>query len=193
MSVKDKILELQHIFHSEPNENKLMEKGSDLLDSLRQYWRSQKEEFTESDIQLLQRISSAFDAVEEFTETVETFPYLVDKEDVDETIGSLYSIVQKIEGFAFTARVQKEIRELLEKRVHLPSRESRNRDLNRSRAIHKLDVKNRKCKKCGAGMVVREGKNGYFWGCSTFPICWETTRLTQKEINIIFDGEGKNA
>jgi hypothetical protein len=31
-----------------------------------------------------------------------------------------------------------------------------------------------KCYRCGAEMVLRDGKNGKFWGCSTFPKCRHT-------------------
>ncbi len=185
MDIKEKIEKLQIVVHSEFNENKLIEKGNELLDSLRQCWRSQKNEFTETDIQLLQRISLSIEAVQEFSEVLEEFQYVTDKEDVDEIIGSLYSVLEKIEGLAVKARVQKEIRELLEKRANLPTRESLVSDLKLSRAISQLDSSNRVCKKCGARMVIREGASGYFWGCSTFPRCWGKSCLTKEERNII--------
>lgn len=31
-----------------------------------------------------------------------------------------------------------------------------------------------KCPKCGAKMVLRDGKNGPFWGCSKYPECRST-------------------
>ena len=31
-----------------------------------------------------------------------------------------------------------------------------------------------KCPKCGAKMVLRNGKNGPFWGCSNYPTCRAT-------------------
>lgn len=185
MNIRETIENLQHFVHSELNENKLIERGSELLDSLRQCWPSQKSEFTETDIQLLQRISSSIKAVQEFSEILEDFQCLTDKEDVNETIGSLYSVVEKIEGFAITARVQKEIRELLEKRANMPSRESLESDKKLSRAISQLDSRNRACKKCGARMVIRKGNGAYFWGCSTFPSCWGKSWLTKEELNII--------
>ena len=185
MSVKEKIENLQQIVQSELNEKKFVEKGNKLLNSLRNSWQTQKNEFTKSDIQLLSKISLSIDAVQEFNDTLEIFPYLEDKEDVDETIGTLYSVIEKIEGYAVTARVQKEIRELLIKKSNLPSRELREHDLNLSRALNQLNNRNRKCKKCGAKMVIREGNTGYFWGCSTFPNCWGKSRLTNNELSIL--------
>ena len=37
------------------------------------------------------------------------------------------------------------------------------------------------CNLCQSLMVIREGANGYFWGCSTFPNCWSTRHLTRDE------------
>ena len=34
--------------------------------------------------------------------------------------------------------------------------------------------KNILCQKCGENMVLRNGKNGLFYGCSRFPKCWYT-------------------
>jgi len=34
-----------------------------------------------------------------------------------------------------------------------------------------------KCKKCGAEMKQRIGKNGAFWGCSTYPSCDYTEKV----------------
>ena len=35
----------------------------------------------------------------------------------------------------------------------------------------------RRCPKCGATMKLREGKQGLFWGCSSYPVCNGTRRL----------------
>lgn len=41
------------------------------------------------------------------------------------------------------------------------------------------------CGSCGAPMLIREGANGFFWGCSTFPDCWSTRPLTPSENNAL--------
>ncbi len=40
--------------------------------------------------------------------------------------------------------------------------------------------KKRDCPECGATMVLRKGKFGYFWGCSAFPNCDKTLSIQQE-------------
>ena len=43
--------------------------------------------------------------------------------------------------------------------------------------------KERPCPECGAPMKIRQGKFGYFWGCTGFPHCDKTLSL-QQELNL---------
>ena len=169
MNIKETINILTELVHKEINEENLISKGEELINSLRNCWKSQNKEFTEADIKLLKKISTQLAAIQEFTEILDDFPNLTDKEDVDETIGTLYSVVEKVEGLAVAARVHKEIRELIEKKTSLPFRESREKNEELRRAINSLDYNAPTCKKCGERMVIREGDGVYFWGCSMFP------------------------
>lgn len=36
------------------------------------------------------------------------------------------------------------------------------------------------CPECGFPMEVREGKYGYFWGCTNFPACENTLSIKQQ-------------
>ena len=43
--------------------------------------------------------------------------------------------------------------------------------------------KERYCPECGMPMEIKEGKFGYFWGCTGFPSCKKTLSLRQ-ELNL---------
>jgi hypothetical protein len=185
MEIRDRIESLKDTISTEINENRLIRKGEELFNSLRKDWQTHKSQFKEADIRFLKNCSDSIEAIQEFAELLEDFPYISDKEDVDETIGELYTVVEKLEGLAVAARVNKEIRELLEKRERLPSRENRFKDAKLSASIARLNSTSKTCRKCGARMVIREGDGSFFWGCSTFPNCWGKSWLTSEELRII--------
>lgn len=187
MNIKEAIQNLNDIVHKEINEKILTSKGEELIGSLRECWKIQRDNFSEGDIQLLKKISYQLEALQDFIEILEDFPYLTTKDDVDETIGSLYSVVEKVDDLAVNARIQKEIRELIERKSSLPSKIEREGDKNLSDAINRLDSNAPICKKCGSSMVIREGNGAYFWGCSMFPKCWGKQWLSQFELNLIPD------
>ena len=78
--------------------------------------------------------------------------------------------------FAVSGRIAKEMRELQGKRAGL-------RQTARSKAIAKIESKSMRCFK-GHDMVLRKGK-GWFWGCSKFPKCRETRKLTDSEAEVM--------
>jgi hypothetical protein len=181
MCIRESVKKITNLIHTEINEEKLIEEGDNLLDSLRNHWHSQKDEFSQDDIVFLQKISTLIETVVEFTLIIDNIPRLVDRVDVDVTMGTLYSVAEKVDGLAVAARVHKEMRGLLEKRARLPSRGAREKDI----AIDVLNLNTALCRKCGAKMVIREGNGNYFWGCSSFPKCWVTSALTKKQLNTI--------
>ena len=79
-------------------------------------------------------------------------------------------------------RIKKEIRELLERKTVLPSRGQTKKDKQLLRALSVLRSNSYECNKCGANMVLRDGPNLPFWGCSTFPACWGKKHLTKDEL-----------
>ncbi|MDE6005357.1 MAG: topoisomerase DNA-binding C4 zinc finger domain-containing protein [Oscillospiraceae bacterium] len=49
--------------------------------------------------------------------------------------------------------------------------------LNSSDSVQKPEVKTPFCTKCGKSMVLRNGQNGQFWGCSGYPQCRNTKNI----------------
>lgn len=154
---------------------------------LRSDWKSKQEEFTADDVVTLKDIGGILDAISEFIEEQEGFEYISSKEEVDEVIGRLYYITEKVDGLNVSSRVHKEIRELLERKSTLPSRASSQREFELKRAVANLDANAPACKKCGSTMVLRESNSDYFWGCSTFPKCWGKKWLTNEELRFLPD------
>ena len=51
-------------------------------------------------------------------------------------------------------------------------------DLNRKKAYRKSVAHvDKKCPRCYGYMLIREGKFGWFWGCSEFPACTVTMHV----------------
>jgi len=185
MDVRDKIDQLKNLVSDEVNETLIIGTGEKLLTSLRSEWKSDRSVFSEDDIELLQKIGRNIDAIKMFIEEQDDFPYVSTKEEVDEAVGRLYAIVEKVDGLKVSLRVGKEIRELIEKKSTLPSQVANQRSSELKRAIATLSSNSPSCKKCGSNMVLREGNGDYFWGCSTFPKCWGKKWLTKEELNVL--------
>jgi len=188
MNIHSSISSLMHIIQNEINEEKFISKSEEIIDSLRKCWKLQKDDFTEIDIKLLKKIASQVEAIKEFAEILETLPHLGFTEDVDETIQELGLILEKVRGLPISARVQKEIRELSERRSRLPSRKDVEKNAKFFRALNKLEANTYICKKCGAKMVVKIGNGYFFWGCPNFPYCWGKRWFTKDERNILAEG-----
>lgn len=187
MCVREKINGLKNLVSNEVNEARIIGEGKSALDSLRSDWKSNREEFTTDDVVTLKEIGGILDAIGEFIEEQEGFKYISSKEEVDEVIGRLYYITEKVDGLKVSGRVHKEIRELLERKSTLPSQASSQRDSESKRAVAKLNANAPPCKRCGSNMVLRESNGDYFWGCSTFPECWGKKWLTNEEQRVLPD------
>ena len=187
MTVREKIIRLKTMVSEEVSEKLIVQSGGELLSSLRNDWRSCKDDFSNDDVSVLRDISEKIDAIKDFIEEQEDFAYISTKEEVDETVGRLYYIVEKADGLKVSGRVNKEIRELIEKKEKLPSKAISQRVSELKRAISSLSLNSPICKKCGSNMVLREGNGEYFWGCSLFPKCWGKKWLTNEERNALPD------
>ena len=70
MNIKKSINILTDLVQREINEEILLSKGEELIDSLRNCWKSQKDKFAEDDVQLLIKMSSQLASIQEFTSTL---------------------------------------------------------------------------------------------------------------------------
>lgn len=186
MDVQEQILKLKNLVLDEVNEKKIVEFGSKYLQELRQRWKSQQNDFSKDDINILITLGKKIEKIGVFIEEQEEFPYISTKEEIDEVIGRLHLMLEELvveepSKLKILGRVEKEIRELNERKAALPNQELK----ELKDAINKLNANAPICKKCGSNMLLREGNSCYFWGCSAFPECWGKRWLTKEERNII--------
>ena len=129
------------------------------------------------------------EAISEFIDEEEDFKYIDTQDDADETIGRLYPLIELTEGLAVAGRINKEIRELVERKNTLPSRTLKQHEIKLKDAINKLNTNAPTCKRdnCGCKMVIRQGNGTYFWGCSSFPKCWGKQWLKKEELALLPD------
>lgn len=187
MNIKSTILELQSLLYEGTDESLIVRVGAQKLEHLRNHWRANKESFSEEDNSSLKQIGKRIDALKRFTEELEEFPYLATKEEIDDVLGNLYHIVDEVNELKVAGRVQKEIRELVERKPGLPSRAASDKDRAKKKAMATLQSAAPTCNKCDNIMILREGNGDYFWGCSTFPTCWGKKFLVKDERSALPD------
>lgn len=185
MKVSEKINSLKKMISSEINEELLVATGRLLISALREDWKLNQRDFSNENLTSLRKIVLLLDQIENFVYEQKDFHHISSKEEIDETIGRLHDIVEDTNRLKIAARVEKEIRELLERKNTLPSRGKTKKDAQLHKAFSILHSNKYECNKCGANMVLREGPNLFFWGCSTFPTCWGKKSLTKDELSIL--------
>jgi len=187
VNLRKKINGLNKFISEEVNEKSLVTEGRKLLDTLREDWRSNRTSFSEDDVMCLQKIARLLDEVENFVYEQKDFDLISSKEEVDEVIVRLHDMLETTSELKIMTRIKKEIRELLERKTVLPSRGQTKKDKQLLRALSVLRSNSYECNKCGANMVLRDGPNLPFWGCSTFPACWGKKHLTKDELGMLPD------
>jgi len=189
IDIKGTINELGSLLTNETNEQYLLEHGSVLIETLRATWKEHKPEFSQDNINSLQKSASQLEAISEFIDEEEDFKYIDNVDDADETIGRLYPLIELTDNLAVSGRIQKEIRELIERKDKLPSRALKQQDVELKNAINKLSANAPDCKRqdCGCKMVLRQGNGSFFWGCSSFPKCWGKQWLKKEELELLPD------
>ena len=183
--IKNDIKDIDELLNDEVDENKLLEKSKKKINKLREKYKEDKSNFDNKDLENLKENAKKIKAIKDFKEELEEFEYLEFQEEVDEVIGRLYPIISTIEGLSVTQRIEKEIRVLQSRRDKLPREGVQRLESEKLKGINQLSANAHKCKKCGSRMVLREGNNTFFWGCSTFPGCWGQHWLTKEEKNIL--------
>ena len=87
-------------------------------------------------------------------------------------------------GLPVGKKVTEAMRELGAKLPTIQGIDEANRQFRTGARIHTLEQSSRLCS-MGHLMVIRTGKRGDFWGCSHFPLCWDTAQLTHKQRDLL--------
>jgi hypothetical protein len=150
------------------------------LEALRALYRHQKKAFSEEQIIFLQHIGQIDKSLMAFIELKEELGDACDVEDYCRLMAELRRIRDDLCGSAVVQRVKKEIRGLSER---LPQLQAQFRIMQQTRMRDRLRQIERNAPVCPDGhrMVIRESAQGYFWGCSRFPLCVYTKRLSPED------------
>jgi hypothetical protein len=169
MDVRHAIGELRGLLEQTIREEDLLlgiQKG---LPALREAFPTQRDLFAPGDIEFLQSLKPISGHLQAFIALREKLAKSASVEEYEPALKELAPIKEALVRFPVGKRVTAEIRQLHEKLQ--PGRCAR---------IDKLNQRPPQCKH-GHAMMVREGRRGYFWGCSNYPFCEETAELSAQQ------------
>lgn len=119
---------------------------------------------------------------------LEDAAYIVDRNDADVLSGRMEALAGLVdEKSRLFLRIQKEVRELAERRRSLPSGAEREQSRKLAQARFTLEAKKKRCDDhgCDSMLTLREGNGNYFWGCKKFPTCWGRKSLNKEERKLL--------
>ena len=183
-------LYLSHLFstYQEIDETQLTGRIAGELEGLRAAYRKDPSQFSDEAVNQLQIINSYIQTANDFEMCLEDVAFIVDKNDADDLSERLEALAGLVdEKSRLFLRIQKEVRELVERRQTLPSGTERQKSRKLAQARFTLEAKKKRCdyKGCDSMLTLREGNGSYFWGCKKFPECWGRRSLTKEERKLI--------
>jgi len=168
------------LLESSYSEVDLQSELRNILTYLRNTYRSQKTSYSEEDISFLQEVNCILNAVDDFIEIRDDLKEVRSSKQYHELRAKLKRIQKTVAGYAVERRVRKEIRELEENYVHIEEREMAMRNALNHSKISEIEKYAPRCHE-GHRMVIRKGAKGFFWGCSFYPNCKRTKKLTETQ------------
>lgn len=183
-------LDLSELFatYKEIDESELTGRVTDELETLRSAYRRDPSQFSEEAVTQLQIVNSYIQTACDFEFALEDASHIVDRNDTDELVSRLDQLAAMIdEKSQLFLRIQKEIRELIERRQKLPSGGERLQSRKLAQARFTLEAQKKQCghNGCDSLLTLREGNGSYFWGCKRFPECWGRRNLTKEESRLL--------
>lgn len=183
-------LGLSHLFstYQEIDETELTGRISDELEGLRTAYRKDPSQFSEQAVNQLKIVNSYIQTANDFEMCLEDAAYIVDRNDADDLSGRLEALAGLVdEKSRLFLRIQKEVRELAERRRSLPPGAERQQSRKLAQARFTLEAQKKICghKGCDSMLTLREGSASFFWGCKNFPECWGRRPLTKDEQKLL--------
>ena len=180
-SVDQSVSELKSALEKTFDEDALLEFVGKKLASLREIYRSQKDQFTPDAIDFLKKVARIEKALHEFIEALAEKSWIRTRDDAHELATRFQEVSERLAPHVVAQRAAKEVREMVERSKSLPAAAVVEKDADYLRRIVRVEAQSRVCRKCGSKMVLRGSQYGLFWGCSTFPTCFGRTWLTKEE------------
>ncbi len=153
------------------------------LTVLRDYYRSDSRQFTKDQQEFLADVSTRLlPSIRLFIEMKDELLEVDSLEEFYFLKSKLKTILGDLEGVAVRLRVDKELKDLINRRHSIQEEDASNL---RFRFTMRKEELNREAPLCDRGhkMEIRKGRFGFFWGCRTFPFCdsWKPLTYSQKD------------
>lgn len=155
------------------------------LANLRESFRADRSQFTPEDIAFLKSLGAVSEQLRAFVDVREELEVDIGSvEEYEELLRRLRALKDGLAGFAVARRVGVTMRELLARLPSVLERDASRQEFRQFRAQFRvLDSRKGMARRCPSGhsMVLREGSDGLFWGCSRWPECEATAPLSLDE------------
>lgn len=161
-------------------EEELLEIITSNLAMLRQEYSLNRDSFTKDHIDFLKSLTPLSTQLRSFIALKEELSYVNSLKHYTFLMNQLVDIKNALHSFAVCKRVSKEIRELNEKLPQVRQEDEAKQQSRINTRIIDLEQNPRRCPRKHA-MAIREGRYGYFWGCSKYPTCQHKQELTPDE------------
>jgi hypothetical protein len=184
MEVRKAIDDLRFSLETIISEDELHRVITDRLSALRQCFPSHRLLFAPTDIDFLKSLTPVSNHLRAFIELKEELASVDSLREYTEIVGRLTQIKDALHPVAVAKRVRKEIRELNERLPAIRENDEAQRKCRLNARIQDLEQTPRRCRRHHP-MVIREGQDGYFWGCSRYPFCRATIQLTAEESDLL--------
>lgn len=165
-------------------EDELLVVIADQLTALRQSFSSHRSLFAPSDIEFLKGLNVISDHLRAFIELKEELLNVGSLKEYSDIMGRLTRTRAALACFPVAKRVAKEIRELNERLPAIREQAETQQQFRNDARIRDLEQNPRRCPR-NHPMVIRKGRQGYFWGCSRYPFCHETAQLTPEQNDLL--------
>jgi ssDNA-binding Zn-finger/Zn-ribbon topoisomerase 1 len=186
MDYRTTIMELEYELNNTISEDTLYKIISEKLKKVENSQSHIYESLDEKDKKALKTLSSYLEHLDAFINLKEELNDIADLQHFMELRGGLKKLAEIFSGYPVSKRIQKELRELNEKFPAIRNKAQQIQDSKLNLKIAKLEKNGPKCPR-KHNMVVRQGEpDEYFWGCSHFPDCFFTRKLSNKEWDYLF-------
>jgi len=152
--------------------------------ALRQSFPSHRSSFTPSDIEFLNSLGGIAVHLRMFIELREELPSVTSLKEYEDLLRRLTRVKDSLAPFPVAKRIAKEIRGLNERLPAIREQDKAQRQSRLDARIRDLEQNPRRCPRHHP-MVIREGTHGHFWGCSRYPSCSATAKLTPPENDLL--------
>jgi hypothetical protein len=183
MDIKAMIAAVRAVLADTVSEERVYTLTQDWLLTLRDEYKLQPGQFQEDDIVFLKNVRDLGSRLRRFINLQEELSGPIGLKDHNEAMRELKAMRKEFEGFAVARRVEKEIRQLQARRCEVLEYEQLRKNSRRTNQMIDLEKAVERCPNdTRHRLLIKGDERGYFWGCSAFPDCWYSRRLTPAEV-----------